>query len=118
MGVESRYELCDALGDFGDNDTVILEPRGDSQSITAGKWPNIQFTSVIGGQVKISKESDEPISLKKNDHFCQIRSTSVITPSLTKECESPKLSTSVVPPSGSYFSDKIKIDPQGQLTQE
>ena len=92
-----EFMTIDAPDDFEDNDTVILEPRGDSQSITAGKWPNIQFTSVIGGQIKIANESDEPILLKKNDHFCQIRSTSVITPSLTKESESPKLSILLYP---------------------
>ena len=38
---------------FQDNETVVLEPRVDSQSASAGQWPPVQLTSVIGDKFKL-----------------------------------------------------------------
>ena len=76
-----EYISVAAPGSFTDRDTVVIEPRVDSHSPSAGIWPKIQLTSVIGGQIHVPNDSDEPILLKKNDHFCQIRTTTVISAS-------------------------------------
>ena len=52
--------------------TVVLEPRHDSKSETAGVWPPLKITDVIGGHIHINNHTSEAILLKRNDHFCQV----------------------------------------------
>ena len=110
-----------APGDFQDNETVLLEPRIDAQSDSAGQWPKIQLTSIIDGQIQVLNDTNDPILLKKNDHFCQIRTTKFVDPS------DPQLQTDVQPSqptppqpiSGSSPSSaEISIDPQNQLSSD
>ena len=116
-----EYISVAAPGSFTDRDTVVIEPRVDSHSPSAGIWPKIQLTSVIGGQIHVPNDSNEPILLKKNDHFCQIRTTTVISASrpsqFSQNSHLPSSLPSHTPPSG-FYSDVITIDPQNQLSSD
>ena len=111
-----------APGDFQDNETVLLEPRIDAQSDSAGQWPKIQLTSIIVGQIQVLNDTNDPILLKKNDHFCQISTTKFADPS------DPQRQTDVQPSqpptpqqliSGSSPSSaEISIDPQNQVSSD
>ena len=71
------YITIDVPGNFQDNETVVLEPRVNSQSTSAGQWPPVQLASVTGGQIQIKNNSSDPVLLKRNDHFCQIHAVSI-----------------------------------------
>ena len=116
-----EYISVVAPGSFTDHDTVVIEPRVDSHSPSAGIWPKIQLTSVIGGQIHVPNDSDEPILLKKNGRCCQIRTTTVISAScpsqFSQNSHLPSSLPSHTPPSG-FYSDVITIDPQNQLSSD
>ena len=116
-----EFISVEAPGSFTDNDTVVIEPRVDSHSSSAGIWPRVQLTSVIGGQIHVPNDSDDPILLKKNDHFCQIRTTTMISashpPQLPQNSQLPPSLSSHTPPSG-FYSDVVTIDPQNQLSPD
>ena len=116
-----EYISVAAPGSYPDNDTVVIEPRADSHSPSAGIWPKIQLTSVIGGQIHVPNKGNEPILLKKSDHFCQIRMTTMISssdpPQLFQASQLPSPSP-LHPPPSAFYSDAVIIDPQNQLSSD
>ena len=112
----SDYITIDAPGNFQDNETVVLDPRVDSQTTSAGQWPPVQLTSVIGGHIQIKNNSSDPVLLKRNYHFCQISATkdiSVLSQPSSLSSNAP--SNTEIHQSGSS-SDNITIDPNNQLS--
>ena len=110
------YITIDSPGSFQDYETVVLEPRVDSQSTFAEHWPLVQLTSVTGGQIQIKNKSSDPVLLKRNDPFCQIRATkdiSVLSQSSSISSNAP--SNTKIHQLGSSSED-ITIDPNNQLS--
>ena len=62
------------ISDFEDS-TVAIEPPTDSKTYIESNWPSVQLTRVVGDELKVVNNSSEPIHLKKNEHFCEIRTT-------------------------------------------
>ena len=60
------------------NHTLAVEPRFDTPCMRSVKasnmWPKPNIISSIGGKVRIVNDSNEPKVLKRNEHFCQVRS--------------------------------------------
>ena len=97
------------------SDTVVLEPRFDAQSNLSGEWPPVQFTDVIADHIQIKNNSPEPIFLKRNDHFCQIRATTDINLSdINENVLPPKSNIHNTNVTTSYQS--VTIDPNNQLS--
>ena len=62
--------------------------------------------------------SSEPIHLKKNEHFCQIRATFEITNLSDIPSEIAPKQTVDVPSSSTLFSCDVSVDPNSQLSNE
>ena len=50
---------------------VAVEPRFDSPN--NGSWPEPNITRVIAGSIRIPNNTSEPVHLKRQQHFAQIR---------------------------------------------
>ena len=59
--------------------TFALEPRTDthiSKTLTANHipvWPRPSIVQSIAGKIRVPNLSNEPLLLKRQEHFCQIR---------------------------------------------
>ena len=95
------------------DETVAIEPRYISHSSEAGTWPPVQITEVIGGQIRIKNDTPEPIQLRKNDHFCQVRRTEEVDLSNIKQEPTPVTSAPTQKKSAPLH--EIKVDPNQQL---
>ena len=67
----------DSLKDF--EGEVAIEPH--SSSLMYGSWPSPSISRVINGTVRIPNNSNDPIPVKRSQHFAQIRR--VVTPVIT-----------------------------------
>ena len=64
--VEMRDESLKIL-----NGEIAIEPRMDSPA--DGNWPLPSISRVINGTVRIPNTGNEPIQLKRSQHYAQIR---------------------------------------------
>lgn len=67
---------------FMDEKFVALEPRTDSKTYDTSRWPRPQITPVVDGKISLTNYTNSAIRLKNSDHFCQIRNTSEIEPTI------------------------------------
>lgn len=94
------------------DETVAIEPRYISNSAEAGSWPPVQITEVIGGHIRLKNDTSEPIHLRRNDHFCQVRQTIEIDTNSIKQEPTPVTQpTKIVAP-----LNEIQVDPNNQLS--
>jgi len=63
-----------------DGSVVAVEPRYDTKTFANYQWPCLQTSTVIAGEMSLVNDSDSPIMIYKNDHICQVRSTTEVTP--------------------------------------
>ena len=63
-----------------DGSVVAVEPRYDTKTFANYQWPCLQTSTVIAGEMSLVNDSDSPIMVYKNDHICQVRSTTEVTP--------------------------------------
>ena len=66
-----------------DGSVVIVEPRVDAKTYAQYGWPNVRTSAVIAGEMALVNDSDSPILVYKNDHICQVRTTTEVTPFTT-----------------------------------
>ena len=95
---------------------LAVEPRPDLYH-QDNMWPAPDVIESVGGNLRILNDTNHPIALKKNQHFCQVRE--VFVP--------PSDHTSVLPPAPAskpshqtehLHSLAASIDPEGLLTCE
>lgn len=107
------------------NDIFAIEPRTDlqrSETVTnspsqVDPWPAPDLIASVSGKIRIPNLSSEPQILKRNEHFCQIRSTFV--PEFENEVK--ELSTKPSSKSKSSaikYSESVKLDPDDLLSSE
>ena len=94
--------------------TFAIEPRSDLPA--QHDWPEPTLVTSVQGKVRLTNTTDHPLVLKRNEHFCQVRQTSVSdnvgqSPYIATKREAP-----VTYPK--YHSDLVKVDPEGQLDTE
>jgi len=71
----------------------------------------------VSGRIRLPNTTDSPQLLKRNEHFCQIRS--VFIPTVDKVSEESNLPrTSPTSLSHGKFSDQVQLDPHHILTPE
>ncbi|MEO1148065.1 MAG: retropepsin-like aspartic protease [Cyanobacteria bacterium J06638_22] len=98
--------------DYSNSDeTFALEPRLDCPGIesvpSSQTWPSPSLVSSISGTIRIPNNSDTPKTLRRNDHFCQIRPVF-----------SPSQSLSSTPPPNTRAKSQhslVTVDPDGIL---
>ena len=100
--------------DLPDGSVVAVEPRFDAKTFNHYQWPSLQTSTVIAGEMSLVNDSDYPIMVYKNDHICQVRSTTEITP-FTDSSSSPGLPRSK--PKSVPCSSDIIVDAQLSLEQ-
>lgn len=66
-----------------DGSVVTVEPRVDAKTYAQYGWPNVRTSAVIAGEMALVNDSDSPILVYKNDHICQVRTTTEVTPFTT-----------------------------------
>ncbi len=110
---------------FDPDTTVAIEPRTDSplnnKSCTSTQpWPTPFVTRSIAGKLRIPNDTSEPLVLKRNEQFGQIRavfcppSTPPIT--TTPIFTTPQSTKSNLPQSpGTFYSSAVSVDPDNIL---
>ena len=96
---------------FPDGSTVIVEPRTITRTFSQHNWPSPQFSTVIAGELPLLNCTNDIISIPKNEHICQIRSTQSATPCVTSSPSPMPTSSSKKQQVIDNCSD-IVIDPQ------
>ena len=89
-----------------DGSEVIIEPRFDSKTYQQYEWPVPQLATVIAGEIAIPNDCSGPVVLHKNEHICQVRSTTELTPFDTSTITPP---TTITIPNAPHSSD-IEFD--------
>ncbi|CAC5365611.1 unnamed protein product [Mytilus coruscus] len=105
------------------DDSFAIEPRLESHisSIHAGKDSNVwhppNLITSVAGRIRIPNLTQEPHSLRRNEHFCQIRSTYV--PECKSDAfESAENNDKIKHPRLTNYSESVIIDPDNLLSQE
>ena len=102
--------------DIANEELLALEPRTDRPSATGKNllWPAPTILSNVNGTIRIPNLSDEPQTLKKHEHFCQVRPVYV-----------PEKTVNSGPPHAfphqaqtCLHSSAIKLDPDNLLSAE
>ena len=98
----------------GLSETFAIEPHSDLPA--QHDWPEPTLVTSVQGKVRLTNTTDYPLVLKRNEHFCQVRQTSVSD----NEDQSPYIATKHEAPVTypKYHSDLVKVDPDGQLDTE
>ena len=96
--------------------TWSLEPRCDAkvnQSLTP-EWPHPQEITAIDGRIRVLNTTQEPILLKKGEHFAQVHevTTAIVT--------SAPIDVSTLKPTAikAPFSTSVKVDPDNILSPQ
>ncbi len=97
------------------NGTFIVEPRVISKTYISNAWPQPHVTTVDDGKLHIVNDTEDIISVYKNDHICQIFGTKTVNCNKDISSSTPKVDL-VQPPRP--FSKDVVIDPDGLLTPE
>ena len=92
---------------------MAVESRSDNGKFNSD-WPPPSIIEAVSGKVRIPNNTDEPLSLRKNDHFCQVRlTTDFPIDSNEDDIHLPKSHT----PHVETHSDTVSIDPDNMLTE-
>ena len=122
-----KYLDIDLPVNLPEDGVFTLEPRSTSSldfsvPVTA-MWPPPEIIKIVGGKLRVSNEITFPITLRKNDHFCHVRTTTVFSSSdnpllafhsTTKANTSTPHSSAVIldPDNTLNSSDKKKLSDQ------
>ena len=97
-----------------DGTDISLEPRVITKTFEKYKWPSPLVTKVIADEIKIPNNTNDVISVKKNEHICQIRTMKEML--IPAESSTTPTSQTIHPLKCS--TDKIVVDPNNQLSEE
>ena len=93
--------------------TLAIESGTDNVKFT-NNWPPPSIIEAVSGKVRIPNKTDEPLSLRKNEHFCQVCLTSELSSDRSdSDIQLPKRPS----PSTEFHSDTISIDPDKILPE-
>ena len=92
--------------------TLAIESRTDNVKFL-NNWPPPSIIEAVSGKVRIPNNTDEPLSLRKNEHFCQVCLTTELScDSTDSDIQLPK------PPSPSTeFHSDHSVDPDKILLE-
>lgn len=91
--------------------TVAVESRIDNVKYLK-KWPPPGIIEAVSGRIRIPNNTDEPQSLHKNEHFCQVRlTTEISTEHADVDIPLPKLPSLTT----EFHSDTVAVDPDNIL---
>ena len=93
---------------------VCVEPwvSSPAQDPAVGPWPKPTVTAVVDGKIRVPNNTDSPLRLQKNSHFCKIYSVTsppVVSQGSPSSPPSPKSSPGTA-------AGLVSIDPHGLLS--
>ena len=101
------------------NSVWALEPRSDSST---RNWFDPQVVTDHEREIQISNDSDEPVSISKNTHVCQVRSVKEVStsPSYSESPAVPHATQSNAHPIAkrTLHSDAVRINPDGLVSSD
>ena len=102
------------------DDILALEPRCDTHLLTSDisrrQWPTPCITASVAGKIRIPNTSDGPISLRKHEHFCQVRHVSTVRESVASAASAGTPHTPVVRvEAAAQRTQDIRVDPDSIL---
>ena len=110
------YVEVHAPAEAPQDDIWALEPRLDSPSSQHCKessiWPPPQMIQSVGGSMRIANGTSDPILLRRNEHFCQVRASAEAS-TVSDEYIMPKASPAS---HHALFSSDIMTDPDNVLS--
>ena len=93
--------------------TLAIESRMDNVKFL-NNWPPPSIIEAVSGKVRIPNNTDEPLSLRKNEHFCQVCLTTELScDSTDSDIQLPKPPS----PTTEFHSDTISVDPDKTLLE-
>ena len=102
----SSFELA-FPSDLQPECTLAIESSTDNVKFP-NNWPPPSITEAVSGKVRIPNNTDEPLSLRKNEHFCQVYLTTELScDSTDSDIQLPK----PLSPTTEFHSDTMSIDP-------
>jgi hypothetical protein len=105
---------------FDPDTTCAIEPRLDSPSNQDVKfqqvWPPAQEVISVGSNIRLLNSTQDPVLLKKNEHFCQVRSVSQVDG--TSDNLVPGMPVKPPPAAHVPYSSNVSVDPNQCLPHE
>ena len=93
--------------------TLAIESRTDNVKFL-NNWPPPRIIEAVNGKVRIPNNTDEPLFLRKNEHFCQVCLTTKLScDSTDSDIQLPKPPS----PTTEFHSDTISVDPDKILLE-
>ena len=93
--------------------TLAIETRTDNVKFL-NNWPPPSIKEAVSGKVCIPNNTDAPLSLRKNKHFCQVRLTAKLScDSTDSDIRLPEPPS----PTTEFHSDTISVDPDKILLE-
>lgn len=95
--------------------TVAIESRPDCHK-SINDWPSPNILEAVGTKIRVLNDTSEPQSLRKHEHFCQVRVTT--DPSITSPI--PDIPVHIRKQSSNtptFHSDTVKVDPDKILPE-
>ena len=95
--------------------TFATESRLDNSKVLSHwPWPPPSIKEAVSCKVRIPNNTDEPLSLRKNEHFCQVCLTTELScDSTDSDIQLPKQPS----PTTEFHSDTISVDPDKILLE-
>ncbi|ESO82843.1 hypothetical protein LOTGIDRAFT_155879 [Lottia gigantea] len=106
-------------GELHSEEILALEARYDTGApkMSTKIWPQPSLTEQVGGKIRIANDTDQPQTLKRHEHFCQVRRVQTITDTDNLAYPPAKPVLSAVLKDTTFFSDIVKLDPDYILPQ-
>ena len=102
-----------------DDLVVAVEPRNDYSPLCHQNWPEPAIVEAVGDKIRLVNKSGEPLKLRRNKHFCQVRHT-VDATTYSDNTRKHNIVNNVIsrPVDNTTFSDNIELDRDNLLTDD
>ncbi|VDI55838.1 Hypothetical predicted protein [Mytilus galloprovincialis] len=97
------------------DDIYFIEPHKNDSYENLSSWPEPSLVSSVAGNLRIPNLTDEPLVLKRNEHFCNVRSTYSSENNKIKNQDHAVATKSQLDKAQVLHSDLVGVDPGGLL---
>ncbi|VDI36235.1 Hypothetical predicted protein [Mytilus galloprovincialis] len=97
------------------DDIFFIEPHKNDSYENLNSWPEPSLVSSVAGNLRIPNLTDEPLVLKRNEHFCNVRSTYSPDNVEIKSPDHAIAPKSQLNKAQVLHSDLVRVDPDGLL---
>jgi hypothetical protein len=109
-----EFVEIDIPDDTPSDSDYAVEPREQSKAPFA--WPTYDILPSVGGKIRIPNLTSEPLTLKRNEHFCQIRP--VYVPETDTAFQAKSTTHTRQSKEAAMHSTNVRLDPNNTLTAD